>query len=69
MNNQSQQIESSLTPINQSKLHYEHVHNKKEPLTTRNNNNNDDQRTVLARHIFHANIKQTLTRWTRETPV
>jgi len=68
MNNQSQQIQSSLTTINPSKLDYEHVNNKKELLTT-TNNNTDDQRTVLARHIFHANIKQTLTRWTRETPV
>ncbi len=71
MNNKSQQIKSSLTTINQSKLDYENVNNKKGTLTTttNNNNNNDDQRTVLARHIFHANIKQTLTRWIRETPV
>ena len=27
------------------------------------------QRIVFARHRFHGNIKQTLTRWMRETPV
>jgi len=68
MNNKSQQIKSSLTPINQSKLEYEDLHNKKVTLITKNNND-DDQRIVLAHHIFHANIKKTLTRWIRETPV
>jgi len=29
----------------------------------------DNQRTVLARHVFRADIKQTFIRWIRETPV
>jgi len=71
MNNKSQQIESSLTTANQSKSEYDDLNNKKvNSITTNNNDNdNDDHRTVLARHIFRANIKQTLTRWIRETPV
>jgi len=31
--------------------------------------NNDDQRIVLAHHVFHANIKHTIVRFIRETPV
>ena len=47
----------------------------KEDLNTKKMNvvttatTNDHDRTVLARHIFHANVKQTFTRWIRETPV
>jgi hypothetical protein len=68
MNNKSQEIESSLPTINPSKFEYEDINNKK-VTSTPTNNNNDNHRTVLGRHIFHANIKQTLTRWIRETPV
>lgn len=32
-------------------------------------NHNDHQRTTLAHHIFHANIKHTIIRFLRETPV
>lgn len=68
MNNKSQQIQST------SNFEDKDVNNKKVTVTTTTNNNidndgDDNNRTVLARHIFHANIKQTLTRWIRETPV
>jgi hypothetical protein len=71
MNNKSQPIESSLTTINHPKLEHENLNNKKVDLvsTTTTTNNNDGHRTVLARYIFHANVKQTFTRWIRETPV
>lgn len=42
---------------------------KKVVTTTCTTNNTDHQRTVLARHVFQANVKQTRTRWIRETPV
>ncbi len=51
-----------------SKFDYEDFNNKKLTFLT-TNTNHDDHRTILAHHIFHANIKQTLTRWIRETPV
>ncbi len=31
--------------------------------------NDYNHRIMLAHHQFHANIKRTLTRWIRETPV
>jgi len=67
MNNKLQETKSSLTTINHPKLEYDNFNHKKVTLVT--TNNNDDHRTVLARHIFHADIKQTFTRWIRETPV
>ncbi|CAF1439723.1 unnamed protein product [Rotaria sordida] len=71
MNNKFQPIESSLTTMNPSKIEHENFNNKKMTLvsTMSTNNNDDHHRTVLARHIFLANIKQTFTRWIRETPV
>lgn len=39
---------------------------KKLPL---NDNHNNEQRTILAHHMFHANIKHTIVRFIRETPV
>lgn len=75
MNNKFQQIQSSLTSKTQfTKFEDEDVNNKNHPsITTTTNNNNisddNDHRTVLARHIFHASIKKTLTRWICETPV
>jgi hypothetical protein len=38
---------------------------KKLPLIDRD----DEHRTILAHHIFHANIKHTIVRFIRETPV
>ncbi|CAF4136726.1 unnamed protein product [Rotaria sp. Silwood2] len=71
MNNKSESNESSLTTIDHSKFEHENLNNKKITLvsTMSTNNNDDDYRTVLARHIYLANIKQTFTRWIRETPV
>ena len=50
-----------------SKFDCDEFNRRKIPLTTKEGN--DHHRTVLARHSFHANIKQTLTRSMRETPV
>jgi hypothetical protein len=55
INNKSQSIDDLVT--------------KKFPVVSTTINNNDDQRTVLARHIFPANIEHTLIRFIRETPV
>ena len=61
---------SSLPIINHPNLEYEDLNNKKVTLiSTTTTNNNDEHRTVLAHHIFHANVKKTFTRWIRETPV
>ena len=67
MNDKLQDIGSSLTKLNHPKLEYEDLNHKKATLVT--TNDNDDHRTVIARHIFHADIKQKFTRWIRETPV
>ncbi|CAF3478026.1 unnamed protein product [Rotaria sp. Silwood1] len=70
MNNKTQPNQSLLTTINHSKIEHENLNNEKVTLlSTMSTNNNDDHRTMLARHIFLANIKQTFTRWIRETPV
>jgi len=39
---------------------------KKLPVIDRDD---DEHRTILAHHIFHANIKHTIVRFIRETPV
>jgi len=58
INNKSQSIES-----------IDDLVTKKFPVVSTTIKNNDDQRTVLARHIFSANIEHTLIRFIRETPV
>ena len=50
----------------ESKLDYDELNRRKMSLTM---TDGYYHRTVLARHVFHANIKQTLTRSMRETPV
>ncbi|CAF4048797.1 unnamed protein product [Rotaria sp. Silwood2] len=64
INNKSQEIQTIST-------NHEDLLAKKLPLlpTTSVITNNDDHRTVLAHHIFHANIKHTFIRFIRETPV
>jgi hypothetical protein len=68
MNNKSQHIESSLLTTNHPNLGKEDLNAKKMNLVT-TTTTNDHDRTVLARHKFYANVKQTFTRWIRETPV
>jgi hypothetical protein len=65
INTKSQQI--GFVSKNQSNIDHEDLVTKKLPLSSTIINNDD--RTVLAHHIFHANIKQTFIRWIRETPV
>ncbi|CAF0925367.1 unnamed protein product [Rotaria sordida] len=64
INDKPQEIQSVST-------NHEDFLTKKLPLlpTTSRISNIDDHRTVLAHHIFHANIKHTLIRFLRETPV
>ncbi|CAF3406094.1 unnamed protein product [Rotaria sp. Silwood1] len=64
IDNKSQEIQSVST-------NHEDLLTKKLPLlpTTSVITNEDDQRTILAHHIFHANIKHTFLRFIRETPV
>ena len=66
MNKKSQPIESISKTLEHEDLTIKKVSIL--PITD-NNNNNHHHRTVLAHHIFHANIQQTFLRWLRETPV
>ncbi|CAF0952281.1 unnamed protein product [Adineta steineri] len=70
-NNKSQEINSSLAPTKHSTFEFKNLNKKKltsisMPTTI---NNNNDHRIILTRHRLHADIKQTYTRWIRETPV
>ncbi|CAF0814818.1 unnamed protein product [Adineta steineri] len=70
-NNKSQEINSSLAPTKHSTFEFKNLNKKKltsisMPTTIKNNN---DHRIILTRHRLHADIKQTYTRWIRETPV
>lgn len=62
-NNKSTEIPSEST-------NHEDLINKKSTLSsTTALTDDDDHRTVLAHHIFPANIKHTIIRFMRETPV
>ena len=39
------------------------------PTGASNGNSIDHHRIVLGRYVLHASVKQTVTRWVRETPV
>jgi hypothetical protein len=68
MNDEFQQKQSSLKTIYHTKMEDQHLNNKIKTVISKDNND-DHHRTVIVHHMFHANVKQTFTRWIRETPV